>query len=329
MPLRTAQSRTAQFRTAEYPRPNHTILHLSDTRLLAGPASGRLLFDRVDPEARLRRLIERLEASGTRPEAIVFTGDLSELGEPDAYATLRSIVDPVAERLGAVPIWVPGERDSREAFRTGLLGQLPSDAPIHRVVFLDGLRVITLDTSVPGSHHGELDPGQLDWLSAELATPAPYGTILAMHHPPVPSLVDLDVAVELRDQSALARVLGGSDVRGIIAGHVHFSTTATFAGIPVSVASATCYGQDLTAPLGSQRARDGGQSYNLVSVFDETVMHTVVPVIDDPIVSWISADESARLLELEEVVIEESAVAMARREESRQQQPLVWDVAGP
>lgn len=319
-------ARTAPPRTAEYPRPNHTLLHLSDTRLLAGP--GRLLLDRIDAEARLRGLVERLESSGAAPQAIVITGDLAEFGEPGSYATLRSIVDPFAERLGAVMVWVPGERDSRAAFRTGLLGQLASDDPIDRVVFLDGLRIVTLDTSVPGFHHGELDPDQLDWLADELATPAPYGTILAMHHPPVPSIIDLDVVVELRGQAALAGVLAGSDVRSILAGHLHYSATATFAGIPVSVASATCYSQDLTAPLGSQRAVDGGQSYHLVTVYDHTVLHSVVPVVDSPVVSWTSAEESARLLELEEVEIGESVVVAAREAASTSRRPVVWDVAG-
>lgn len=314
-------------RTAEYPRPNHTLLHVSDTRLLVGGRSSALLFDQVDTEARLRKVVDRFAASGQAPQAIVFTGDISELGESSAYATMRSIVEPVAAQLGAAIVWVPGERDSRPAFRSELLGQLPSDDPIDRVTFVDGLRLITLDTSVPGRLFGELEYEQLDWLADELATPAPYGTILAMHHPPVPSVIDLDVAMELRGQSALARVLAGSDVRSILAGHVHYSTTATFAGIPVSVASATCYTQDLTAPTGSQRAIDGGQSYNLVTVYDETIMHTVVPVTDAPVVSWVSAEEARTLLELEEVVIEESAVALARATEFDVRNPNVWELA--
>jgi hypothetical protein len=56
----------------------------------------------------------------------------------------------------------------------------------------------TLDTSVPGYHHGEISGRQLDWLADELATPAPDGTILALHHPPIPSVLDLAVTVELR-----------------------------------------------------------------------------------------------------------------------------------
>ncbi|MEO6942963.1 MAG: metallophosphoesterase [Terrimesophilobacter sp.] len=301
---------------------------MSDTRLLAGTASNSLLFDEVDSQARLRRVVERLEASGVTPQAIVFTGDLSELGDQDAYALLRQIIDPVAERLGAIPIWVPGERDSRPAFRTGLLGQLPSDEPIDRVTFLDGLRIITLDTSVPGHHYGQLEHSQLDWLDDELSIPAPYGTIIAMHHPPVPSIVDLATAVELRDQSSFAKIIAGSDVRSIIAGHVHYSATATFAGVPVSVASATCYTHDLTAPLGSQRAVDSAHSYNLVNVYDDTVMHTVVPIVDSPAISLVSAEDSRALLELEEVFIEESVVATARERERGTTRPLVWDVSG-
>ena len=57
----------------------------------------------------------------------------------------------------------------------------------------------------------------LRWLAEELASPAPHGTILALHLPPVPSVLDLSVLVELRDQAALAEVLEGSDVRSIIA----------------------------------------------------------------------------------------------------------------
>ena len=107
--------------------------------------------------------------------------------------------------------------------------------PMDRVHDIAGLRVIVLDTSVPDYHHGEITPEQLQWLAAQLAEPAPFGTILAMHHPPIPSVQDLAVTVELRDQPRLARVLRGTDVRSILAGHLHYSTSGTFAGIPVSV----------------------------------------------------------------------------------------------
>ena len=297
-------------RTAEHPRPQHFLLHMSDTHLLGGVDP---LYGAVDSELRLREVFDDLEASGVRPHAIVFTGDLADRGEPGAYAKLRAIVDPAAARLGAQVIWAMGNHDDRAAFRAGLLGDTalaPSDAPVDHVHFIDGLRVITMDSSVPGHHHGELSADQLRWLANELEVPAPHGTILALHHPPVPSVQDLAVLVELRDQRSLAAVVRGSDVRTILAGHLHYSTTAMFAGVPVSVASATCYTQDLLFDGGGTRGRDGAQSYNLVHVYEETIVHSVVPAGRHASVGEVvPREETRRRLEAHGVTIRDGAVA--------------------
>jgi 3',5'-cyclic AMP phosphodiesterase CpdA len=267
------------------------------------------LYGAVDSEGLLRSLFDELEASGSRPEAIVFTGDLADKGDPAAYAKLREIVDPAAERLGAKVIWVMGNHDERGAFRHGLLGQIPIVTPVDRVHMVNGLRIISLDSTVPGHHHGEITDDQLDWLAEELSTPAPHGTILAMHHPPVPSVLDLAVLVELRDQSGLAEVLEGSDVRGIIAGHLHYSSTSTFAGIPVSVASATCYTQDLNVPVGGTKARNGAQAFNLVHVYENTVLHSVVPLGTYGEVSYVTAEETTAILAREGITIAPAAAS--------------------
>ncbi|MHA7209778.1 phosphodiesterase [Arthrobacter sp. MDT1-65] len=267
---------------------------MSDTHLIDGDGP---LYGAVDSEERLREVFDDLEASGARPQAIVFTGDLADKGEPGAYAKLRAIVDPAAARLGARVIWAMGNHDDRAAFRAGLLDDpAPArpDAPVDAVHFVDGLRIITLDSTVPGHHHGEFTSGQLRWLADELVVPAPHGTILALHHPPVPSVQDLAVLVELRDQRALADVVRGSDVRAILAGHLHYSTTAVFAGVPVSVASATCYTQDLLFDGGGSRGRDGAQSYNLVHVYEETIVHSVVPAGRHTSVGEVVPREDAR-----------------------------------
>jgi 3',5'-cyclic-AMP phosphodiesterase len=298
---------TDGFRTAEYPRPTQFLLHLSDTHLVEGPGP---LYGAVDSEARLRQIFAEVTASGIRPDAMVFTGDLADRGEPGSYRTLRSIVDPVADSLGIPVIWAMGNHDRRESFRQVLLEESPSPAPVDRSYDVKGLRVITLDTTVPGRHHGELGPGQLVWLADELRTPALHGTILAMHHPPVPCVLDLAVLVELRDQPALAAVLRGSDVRAILAGHLHYSTTATFAGIPVSVASATCYTQDLTVPTGALRGRDDAQGFNFVHVYPDTVVHSVVTLDDGQTVGeYVRPEETARRLAAAGIRIEAAADA--------------------
>jgi hypothetical protein len=77
-------------------------------------------------------------------------------------------------------------------------------------------------------------------------------------------------------------VLAGTDVRAILAGHLHYSSFGTFAGIPVSVASSTCYTQDLAFEQGGTRGRDAAQAFSLVHVYPETVTHSVVPVDSGP-----------------------------------------------
>lgn len=293
-----------RLRAAEHPRPDYILLHISDTHLIGGDAP---LYGAVDADGRLAELLSQLERSGLRPDAIVFTGDLADTGEAAAYRKLRSVVEPFAAELGAELIWVMGNHDDRVAVRRLLLDEAPSMAPLDRVCMIDGLRIITLDTSVPGHHYGELRGSQLNWLAAQLETAAPHGTILALHHPPIPSVLDLAVTVELRDQAALGRVLKGSDVRSILAGHLHYSTNATFVGIPVSVASATCYTQDLTVAVGGTRGRDGAQGCNLVHVYQDTVVHSVIPLGTGKTVgTFVSAEQSRRQITESGMFIEPS-----------------------
>jgi 3',5'-cyclic AMP phosphodiesterase CpdA len=291
-------------RVAEYPRPDHVLFHFSDTHLVG---DGRL-YGVVDAQDRLRELLAQAEASRITPTAIVFTGDLTDQGEPAAYGSLRELVEPLAHRLGVPVVWVAGNHDDRAELRRHLLDEDGSDEPLDRVHVFDGLRIIALDTTVPGHHYGEITTAQLRWLRSVLAEPAPFGTILAMHHPPVPCVQDLAVTVELRDQRRLADVLDGTDVRSILAGHLHFSTTATFAGIPVSVASSACYSQDLAVTQGGQRGRDGAQSFNYVHIYPDTVMHSVVPIDRGPTVGQpVTPQEAARRLAREGIVIPPAA----------------------
>jgi len=278
----------------QHPDPTHVIAHLSDTHLLGDS----LQYGVIHTTARLEEALERLAGVRPAPQAIVLTGDLADLGEPEAYARLRKVVEPVAANLGAELVWVIGNHDDRGAFSEALLG-VRDEEPLDRVHDIAGLRIIALDTSVPGWHHGELRTSQLEWLGAELATPAPHGTILAMHHPPVPMPMDrIAELIELRDQPALAEVVAGTDVRAILAGHYHYSTFATFAGVPVSVASASCYTVGLARPDRLVAAVDADQAFTMTHVYPDTVVHTVVPIRQGPEVSGTPIEHLEALLAL-------------------------------
>jgi len=171
-------------------------------------------------------------------------------------------------------------------------------APVDTVTSVNGLRIIALDTSLPGYHHGELGDDQLDWLAEQLREPSPHGSILALHHPPIASPIGLMTVLELREQHRLAAVVAGSDIRSIVGGHLHYATHGLFAGIPVSVAAATCYTMDLTAPHRDLTGVNGGQSLSLMYVYDGHVVHSQVPIGDFETVSHLGADLLDRIAAL-------------------------------
>lgn len=277
----------------EHPRPSHTFVHISDTHL---PGERSPLYGSgADADANLAEMLDRLVASGLRPDALLFTGDLTDRGDAAAYQRLRELVTPAAAALGCEVVWAAGNHDDRRAMRSelGLAGA--GDEPIVEVRWFGGMRVIVVDSTVPGAHWGEVPSSQLDRLEGELSTAAPQGTLLLIHHPPLPTVLDLAVTVELRDQDALAAVLRGSDVRGILSGHVHHPSFGTFAGIPVAVASSSAYGQDLAQPVGATRGQDAAQGYNLVHVYADTIVHSAVSLergadVGEP----VAADEAGR-----------------------------------
>jgi Icc protein len=265
--------RVTQF--GQYPEPGQVIVHISDTHLLG---RDRPLYGTIPSGANLLEAITQLERSGARPEAIVFTGDLADLAEPDAYKRLREIVEPAAERMGSTIIWVMGNHDERFRFAADLLDEPETTDPQDRVYDVNGLRIIAFDTTVPGYHHGDMTDAQLEWLAGVLAEPAPHGTLLALHHPPIPTPIDLMALIELQGQERLAEVIRGTDVRGILGGHLHYTTHSMFAGVPVSVAAATCYTMDIGAPQNALSGVDGGQAFNFVHVYADQIVHSVVPI---------------------------------------------------
>jgi 3',5'-cyclic AMP phosphodiesterase CpdA len=276
----------------QYRPPTHTIAHLSDPHLRA---HGVRQYGVIDTEAGLLRALGRLENVHPKPDVLVFTGDLADKAEPAAYARLRELVEPAAAAMGAQVVWVMGNHDERAPYSAGLFGE-ESEAPQDRVYDVDGLRIVAMDTSVPGYHHGELTDDQLAWLADVLATQAPRGTVLALHHPPIPvPMLRAAEIIELHDQDGLAAVIEGTDVRAIIGGHFHFSSYSMFAGIPVSVASASCYTSDPAPIERFVSGVDGHQAITLMHVYADRIVHTIVPLAEAPEVTGYPSDVVAQV----------------------------------
>jgi 3',5'-cyclic AMP phosphodiesterase CpdA len=222
------------------------ILHLSDTHLLGVPDARH---NGVDTTRALDRVLERaaqVEGIGL----VVASGDLSEDGSVAAYEKLRDRLEPFAAARGAQTAYVMGNHDLREGFEQ-VLGDRDG------VLTVAGFRVIRLDTSVPGAGYGALFPEQVEWLGAQLATDAALGTIVVMHHAPVPAWSALLRALELQGAGEVISLLAGGDVRLVLSGHYHHSVATWAGGIPVVVAPGVTNTTDALAPGGHERAAAG------------------------------------------------------------------------
>lgn len=273
--------------------PTHTLLHISDTHLTRSDLDAPLL-SQVRPFEQFDRFASSVEASGLRVDAIVMSGDLANDGEADAYRSIRERVGRLADACEAETIWVMGNHDERSAFRAVLFADASgSTEPVDTVTEVKGLRIISLDTSVPGSNHGEVRVSQLEWLANVLREPAPAGTLIAMHHPPLHSPIDVLRQFGLRDTEGLAEVIRNTDVRSILVGHYHYSSFGMFAGVPVSVASSTSHTQDLRVQHPGMRVVNGAQAANLVHVYPDQVVHSVVPVAMHPVLQAEPSGDAA------------------------------------
>ncbi|WP_433558191.1 metallophosphoesterase [Pseudonocardia xinjiangensis] len=279
------------------PAPEHTLIQFTDLHLVADGVRYA-----IDPAEALTRALAAVEESGVAPSALLFTGDLTDEGEPAAYERLRGLVEPVAARLGAPALFVMGNHDDRAALRTHLLGIRPTGgpadtAPLDHVTRIGDLRVVVLDSTVPGHAHGELTPDQLAWLEAELTEPAPTGTVLALHHPPLPSPSRLSAAIELQRRTTLGAVLSGTDVRIVLAGHTHLVSAGAVAGVPVWTGGATSYVSDALVPAGEERALNA-QTVSRIDLFADSVVAAAVPVGADRRGTLSAAEVEQRVAEL-------------------------------
>jgi 3',5'-cyclic-AMP phosphodiesterase len=252
-----------------------TIVQITDLHVVP---EGTLLPGDVDPVPPLVTALNAVAAAGDPIAAVLFTGDLVDRGDPTSYQRLRGLVEPIMARMGVPALFAAGNHDDRSALREHLLGVTPSTAPLDHVAWVGGVRVVVLDSTVPGHAYGELRPGQLAWLADELATPAADGTVLALHHPPLPSPSRLIQGIGLRDRAGLGDVLAGSDVRVVLSGHTHVSSAGTVAGIPVWVGASTAttwYG--LTPAGGENSVR--APSVSRIDLFpDGELLASTVPV---------------------------------------------------
>ena len=202
---------------------------------------GKIAYGRVDTNAMLGAAVAALEALPRKPDLVIASGDLTDCGLVEEYEVLRGLLEPLS-----MPVYlIPGNHDRRAE----LYAQFASDGYLrnddgflHYVVENHPLRLIGLDTVVPGHGHGEMCPARLSWLVDQLEEQPSQPTMIFMHHPPFRTgLVDMD-AINCRNGDAMAEVVARhANVERVVCGHHHRPITMRWAGTIGSVAPSTAH----------------------------------------------------------------------------------------
>jgi 3',5'-cyclic-AMP phosphodiesterase len=207
------------------------LLQISDPHIGAN-------WNDADPDECLLRAVEAILSLPDRPDALLVSGDLTDNGLAEEYQRVRELLAP----LDLPPYVLPGNHDLRGPLRAafGLPGK--GEEPVSYAIDLGPLRLVCLDSTIPGAEGGSLDGGRIEWLDATLAEDAGTPTVVALHHPPLrtelPTFERIGLAPESRE--ALAGVVARHpQVMRIVAGHVHRSIVAELGGRAVLTVPST------------------------------------------------------------------------------------------
>jgi 3',5'-cyclic-AMP phosphodiesterase len=124
-----------------------------------------------------------------------------------------------------MPVYlIPGNHDDRGALVAAFTAHryLPRDGFVQYVVDAGPLRLIALDTLVPGKGSGWLCAERLAWLASQLDEAPARPTIILMHHPPFRTGIAHMDRLGLDNAEAFATVVRRHpQIEAIVCGHLH------------------------------------------------------------------------------------------------------------
>lgn len=227
------------------------VAQISDTHIVAPgklfrapigetAPTGERAYGEFDTARHLARAVAGLAALAPQPDMVVVTGDLVDRGEPAEYEHLRALLAPLS-----MPVFViPGNHDAREPLRQAFAGDgyLPEEGFLQYAIEDFRVRLVALDTLVPGDHRGALCDERLAWLDRTLAAAPERPTLLLMHHPPFATGIDFMDRYGLEQASGLAAIVARHpQVERILCGHVHRAIDRRFAGTVAGTAPSTAH----------------------------------------------------------------------------------------
>jgi 3',5'-cyclic-AMP phosphodiesterase len=211
------------------------IAQISDTHL----ANKNGMIERKGEHA-LERAIVYINGLPAIPDVVLLTGDCADHGDPAEYERAHELLKSLP-----MPVYViPGNHDDRikmlEVF--GAQGTNQLEGFMQYVVDDGPVRLIALDTNIPGRDQGQLCAARMAWLEARLSEQPDRPTVLFMHHPPFPTGVPVSDDMGFMDADVFGQLIQRHrQVEAILAGHVHSTFARRFYGTIAVTCGSTAY----------------------------------------------------------------------------------------
>ena len=202
------------------------LAQVSDMHIKAG---GKLSYRVVDTETSLARCVAHVMKLPQVPDAILFTGDLTDFGKPEEYDNLARLLAPLPMPVFLMPGNHDDPRTMRAKFpahaylaqREGRLDYVIDDFPV---------RIVALDSTIPQASGGAIGDAQLAWLDETLAR-SKKPTVVALHHPPFWTGIGHMDNIGLSNPDSLERVIAKHrHVERVLSGHLHRTIFKRFGG---------------------------------------------------------------------------------------------------
>lgn len=253
--------------------PTARFLCISDTHFGTKPD---YIYRGYSPLNQFQQLLPELLIEEKRCDAVLHLGDLcgdaSFHAQPEHYQHASRILN-----VFQIPILpVTGNHDLSLGIksligRTLVIWREQAEPRADYYFDINGVRIVSLDSSVYTKRAGQLNQAQIDWLNSALLNLTGKALIL-IHHPLHAIGCEwIDSTMLLSEAGVLQNVLQlhHSKVLGVLHGHVHDAIARTVGGISYATIPSTIFPFDT-----SLSAADGGIEPS------RSIGYAIVEVID-------------------------------------------------
>lgn len=214
------------------------IAQVSDSHV---EATGAIAHGAYDSRTAFIKALDQVAAVQPRPAFLLHTGDVTHHGNMDVHRDVRAQL----EATGIPYAVIPGNHDENEILRAAFADEpwMPQSGFLHFVIELAPVRIICLDSTIPGKVEGTLCNERMAWLAARLAEAPTAPTMIAMHHPAFRIGRPTSDARPFGNPQGFAELVARyPNVSLISAGHVHCTLQARIGNAVALAVPSTVYG---------------------------------------------------------------------------------------